>query len=197
LSDQGRSEVLHGVRIKGIATPEALSVALGAGEAEVLAALQELERRDLVLQRRSRKRPGWVLTEAGRAAHAEWLANAHDAVTLAGLEGSYQGFLGVNAEVKALSARWQSESRDAARIALVDEVEALHERAIPALSASAQAVPRFGRYRDRLATALERLDEDPEYFVSPRVDSYHTVWFECHEDYLLTLGRTRAEEGSE
>lgn len=27
--------------------------------------------------------------------------------------------------------------------------------------------------------------------------AYHNVWFECHEDFLVTLGRTRAEESSE
>ena len=32
--------------------------------------------------------------------------------------------------------------------------------------------------------------------VSPAVDSYHTVWFEAHEDFLLTLGRTREQKGS-
>ena len=63
--------------------------------------------------------------------------------------------------------------------------------------ARAGIVERFGRYGDRLSVALEKLDEDPRYFVSPQVDSYHTVWFECHEDFLLTLGRTRRGEGSE
>ncbi len=44
---------------------------------------------------------------------------------------------------------------------------------------------------------MEKIEDDPRYFVSPLVDSYHSVWFECHEDFLLTLGRTRAGEGSE
>jgi pyruvate,orthophosphate dikinase len=30
--------------------------------------------------------------------------------------------------------------------------------------------------------------------ASPRVDSYHSIWFELHEDLILLSGRTRAEE---
>jgi len=32
------------------------------------------------------------------------------------------------------------------------------------------------------------------WLTRPTVDSYHTVWFELHEDLLATLGRTRSDE---
>ena len=32
------------------------------------------------------------------------------------------------------------------------------------------------------------------YVASPRVDSYHGVWFELHEDLILLAGRNRADE---
>ena len=35
---------------------------------------------------------------------------------------------------------------------------------------------------------------DGKYVASPRVDSYHGVWFELHEDLILLAGRTRADE---
>lgn len=191
------SEVLHAVRVKGIAAPEAVALATGLELERVLAELSELEAAELALQRPSRRRPGWVLTERGREAHAEWLAGAHDPDTVGALAERYEGFLAVNGEVKAVAARWQAATSDVERIELVEAVEGLHGRAAPVLDGAAELVGRFGRYRDRLEAALAKLDEDPAYFVSPRVDSYHTVWFECHEDFLLTLGRTRAEEGSE
>lgn len=191
------SEVLHAVRIKGVATPEALAIATGLDAGEVEAALAELEADQLVVRRPSKRRPGWVVTEAGRQRHASWLAAAHDADATRRLEEPYAGFLAVNGEVKSLSAHWQGASGDAERFELIEAIEDAHAKAVPALDGAATAVARYGRYRDRLGTALEKLDEDPSYFVSPRVDSYHTVWFECHEDFLLTLGRTRAEEGSE
>jgi hypothetical protein len=30
--------------------------------------------------------------------------------------------------------------------------------------------------------------------ASPRVDSYHSVWFELHEDLIRLAGRTRSAE---
>jgi DNA-binding MarR family transcriptional regulator len=191
------NEVLHAVRIKGVATPEALEIATGLEAAAVEATLAELEAGGLVVRRPSKRRTGWVVTEAGRERHARWLAEAHEADTTERLDAPYAEFLAVNGEVKGLSARWQGASDDATRFELIEAIEGVHAKAVPALDGAATAVPRYGRYRDRLGTALERLDEDPSYFVSTRVDSYHTVWFECHEDFLLVLGRTRAEEGSE
>ena len=50
---------------------------------------------------------------------------------------------------------------------------------------------------DRIDAALGAAREgDSRFITDPRVDSVHNIWFECHEDYLLTLGRDREEEGS-
>jgi hypothetical protein len=38
------------------------------------------------------------------------------------------------------------------------------------------------------------LEGQPEWFTKPVIDSYHTVWFELHEDLLCTLGIERASE---
>ena len=35
---------------------------------------------------------------------------------------------------------------------------------------------------------------DGRYVASPRVDSYHGIWFELHEDLIALAGRTRAAE---
>ena len=35
---------------------------------------------------------------------------------------------------------------------------------------------------------------DGKYVASPRVDSYHSIWFELHEDLILLAGRNRADE---
>jgi len=32
------------------------------------------------------------------------------------------------------------------------------------------------------------------FIASPRVDSYHSAWFELHEELILLTGRTRADE---
>jgi len=50
-------------------------------------------------------------------------------------------------------------------------------------------------YRARLARAAQFVAEaDHLYIASPRVDSYHGVWFELHEDMIRLAGRTREDE---
>ena len=52
---------------------------------------------------------------------------------------------------------------------------------------------RFGGYGGRLS---QRAGARParvrvDWVTKPVIDSYHTVWFELHEDLLATLGRSR------
>jgi predicted ArsR family transcriptional regulator len=190
-------EILHALRVKGIATPEAIGAAIGSDPGAVLSHLRELEAEGVAFERPSRKRPGWVLSEHGRERHAAELAEAHPPETRETLAELYDGFLALNSDVKGLAARWQHAASEDDRFELHGRLEDVHELAEKTLSHTGEVVPRFGRYADRLQVALDKIDDDPRYFVSPLVDSYHNVWFECHEDFLLTLGRTRAEEGSE
>ena len=55
---------------------------------------------------------------------------------------------------------------------------------------------RFRGYGPRLTEALERVRAgDVDWFTKPMIASYHTVWFEMHEDLLCTLGIERGAEG--
>ena len=86
----------------------------------------------------------------------------------------------------------------AGRPALFSESElaAVHERIEPVLIALAGALWRFGRYPERLGNAMRRVQlGESEWFTKPLLDSYHTVWFELHEDLLATLGLQRGAEG--
>jgi hypothetical protein len=70
----------------------------------------------------------------------------------------------------------------------------LHERALTVLGRFAAALPRMAVYRDKLETALEKAEDGAVEWVSDaKLDSYHTVWFELHEDLLRMLGRERVE----
>jgi hypothetical protein len=190
-------DVLHSLRVKGIASPESIGDAIGSDPDSVLARLHELETEGAAFERPSRKRPGWVLTEAGRDRHAAELAEAHPPETRDAIADLYDGFLALNNDVKGLAARWQHAASADDRFDLLGRLEDTHELAGKALARGGEVAPRFARYERRLGVALEKIEDDPRYFVSPLVDSYHNVWFECHEDFLLTLGRTRAGEGSE
>jgi pyruvate,orthophosphate dikinase len=47
----------------------------------------------------------------------------------------------------------------------------------------------------RLDLAVQRIGEgDHAWVARPIMDSYHTVWFELHEDLIGLCGLSRAEE---
>jgi pyruvate,orthophosphate dikinase len=79
--------------------------------------------------------------------------------------------------------------------AVLDRLVGLHGEAVAWLTPLESACPRLADYRERLerAAAAAR-DGDTRFVASPRVDSYHGVWFELHEDLIGLAGRTRAEE---
>ena len=58
----------------------------------------------------------------------------------------------------------------------------------------ANRLSRFGVYGFRLSSALERVLAGDSAFVTDSLESYHTVWFQLHEDLLVTLGISRDEE---
>ena len=76
------------------------------------------------------------------------------------------------------------------------ELAALHADASrPGSAPLVDRLPRLARYRQRLdAAAASAPAGDRPYIASPRVDSYHGVWFELHEDLIRLAGRTREQE---
>jgi hypothetical protein len=79
---------------------------------------------------------------------------------------------------------------------VVARLGAVDQAARPVLADLAAALARFGRYPERLGNALRRVQlGEAEWFTKPLLDSYHTVWFELHEDLLATLGLQRGAEG--
>ena len=72
----------------------------------------------------------------------------------------------------------------------------LHAEVVPICNDLGAALHRFGGYGARLSHALDRVrGGDTDWFTKPMIDSYHTVWFELHEDLLVTLGIDRHKEG--
>ncbi len=111
----------------------------------------------------------------------------------------------INKKLLALLTRWQTvpqagttvpnDHSDAAYdTAVIDELGELHERAEKLLAVFSSRIPRYAAYERRLGEAYDAaLAGDVDYVSGVRVDSYHIVWHQLHEDLLRVLGRTRQE----
>jgi pyruvate,orthophosphate dikinase len=67
------------------------------------------------------------------------------------------------------------------------------------LATAACQCPRLQSYEPRFVAALAQIEAgDLSMLASPLKDSYHTVWFEYHEELIALCGRDRlAEERAE
>lgn len=187
---------LHVLKIKGRASVDEVAASIGTDTDAAAELLSGFASEELVVERTGGRRPGWMLSPTGRARHEDLLAEGIDDSAKEDLAEAYDGFLALNSTVKEIASRWQGVDNDAGRFELIEEIHEIHEDAIDSLNSAGEVSGRFSRYGDRLTAALEEVETDPRFMVSPAVDSYHTVWFEAHEDFLLTLGRTREQEGS-
>jgi hypothetical protein len=190
------SQVMQALRLKGRATAEELATSLGIDVAVVTSELSALADEKLVVERTTGRRPGWMLTGDGRERYDASLVDARTPEVVERLTETYTAFLQSNQPVKDLASKWQATTDDAVRFGIIEDLADIGEKVAPSLTSAGDVVPRFGAYADRLAASLDKAADDPRFVVSPTVDSFHTVWFECHEDYLLMLGRSREQEGS-
>lgn len=114
------------------------------------------------------------------------------------------GFLGLDKRLKEAVTDWQvrpggnalNDHSDAEYdAAVLGRLASLHAEAVAWIAPLERAWPRAHRYQLRLTDAMARvLDGDQRYIASARVESYHGVWFELHEELILLAGRTRADE---
>lgn len=176
--------VLHIARIKGV-LPEAVMSRFGQ-------LVERLQDEGLLRVHGATAR----LTGNGLKAHARQLEEQRSEVDLPTIEAAYGRFLAVNGAVKTACASWQQRAPDPeALFTVTAELSEYLDRVKPSLERAAAILPRFGGYLERLDDAAGRCGGgDGTYVTSPAVDSFHTIWFECHEDYLLTLGRQREAE---
>lgn len=179
--------LLHDVRLRGLVeVPE-------CEQADVLIAA------GLVV----RKRTYLALTPEGREHHASWVRLPETSELYDSVRRAYEAFLPINVELIRLCSDWQVRPggvpNDHTDLRydwnVIDRLRNLDERAGAIVRRVAKALPRFAGYRPRLRDALHRVDEgEHDWFASPRIDSYHTVWMQLHEDLLATLGLERADE---
>ena len=194
---------LHGLAVKKAGGAEAVAAVIGSDESDVAAALEEA----VASGRAAGAKGTYMVSPAGR----EWLderypeAFADFRADPAATE-AYERFERINRKLLELFTDWQmipaaggervaNDHSDADYDAgIVDRLGEKHERAEKVLDSFAELEPRLAIYRRRLDEAYDKvLAGDHDYISGARIDSYHTVWFELHEDLLRMLGREREE----
>ncbi|GAA3950764.1 MarR family transcriptional regulator [Gordonia caeni] len=196
-----RFEVLHALKVKGLASDDVLSAMSGLTADELTTVLESLTGDGLALRRDAGRISGTMLTPAGRDEYDRLGAGrAVSPEAQQAVADFYDSFTPVNTDFKAVCAAWQMRPDGAANdhtdadydAGVVSDLGAIHERIAVLLDRVGPAVPRLGRYRDRLAGALGRVQAgDQGAFARPMYDSYHDIWMELHQDLLLTAGRER------
>jgi len=194
--------VMHAVAIKKHAAPDAIASVAGLPLPRVNAALALGAAKGRVVEADGR----YVLTPAGRlmldGEYSRYYAALRGDPRFA---GGYERFEVINRELKQLITDWQTLEIGGSRVPndhtdkdydarIIDRLSALHERFEPVLKGLVACAPRLGVYAKKLDDALGRAEDGDIAWVSDaRTESYHTVWFELHEDLLRLLGRVRDE----
>lgn len=197
--------ILHTLRCIGVAGEERISAASGLSLDETLTRLHRHAERQLVSLDPGAF-GGWTLTKSGERTERNLtedellLAGARDVVA-----GCYERFLVLNPKLLQISTDWQirrfgtSQSmndhsdRDYDNKVLTRLIR-IDDKVQPICAELAGSLHRFGRYAKRLSRAIDRSLAGESAYVSDNLDSYHTVWFQLHEDLLRTLGISREEE---
>lgn len=194
---------LHGLAVKKAGGPADVAAILGTEESGVAAALEGA----VEAGRAAGAKGTFMVAPAGR----EWLDERYPeayAEFRADPEATeaYERFERINRELLALFTDWQmmpaaggerhpNDHSDADYDnGVIDRLGDQHERAEKVLDRFAALEQRLGVYKTRLDEAYDKvLAGDKDYVSGARIDSYHTVWFELHEDLLRMLGREREE----
>lgn len=192
---------LMAVRVQGISSPERFAAAIGAPPAHAEERAAALRGAGLATQR-SGGVTGLAITPAG----AEALADALEAEGLRGDESlglAYERFCDLNERLLRVASDWQVRRHGSIEQPndhgdpdydhqVIERLFELHDGAAMVLRRLSKRAPRFGPYRTRLDACVERLQGgDQTAFTAVMADSYHTVWFELHQDLLLTLDLQR------
>ena len=202
-------DCLRTLALKGMATTDAIAAAALATPEAAAAALA-----DLLAAEQVSIGPGdrYLLTPAGTASvDASYTAEAVSAGPA--IEPVFARFDELNLRFKRVVTDWQmrpppgdpdgdpvlndhtDEDYDAAVLAAL-EAE-VHTGIRSVLATIATGVPRLAAYELRLGEAMAAIASgDTQMVASPLRDSYHTIWFELHEELIRLTGRNRADEAA-
>jgi hypothetical protein len=197
--------VLQAVRLKGRVSPADLAMTLQTLEtldedpAEITSTVQRLTASGLLVGGTTLR-----ISTSGRARLDALLAEERNGIDSAALARVYTDFRSVNPDFKTLVTDWQLKGGPAGKpnthedaeydAAVLSRLVGVHERIVPIIEAAATQLPRLSAYLAKLRSALDKVKAgESAWLTRPLIDSYHTVWFELHEELILAVGLTREE----
>ena len=195
--------VLHTLRCIGAASTGRLADAAGLDDSVVESNLIDLGSSGLVTFSAGTF-GGWMLTENGRGEVALRIAiEVSETDRRDELAETFSEFLELNPVALGVCSAWQLRT-DRSPVVLNDHRDPLYDESVldrlrsldsavdPVIERLASVLPRFGRYRDRLTESRTRAESGETSEVADSITSYHSVWFQLHEDLLATLGLKRS-----
>jgi hypothetical protein len=199
--DIDRLRILRTLRLKGRVLHADLPAASGVTVSQCAALTAGLISSGHVEEARGRLK----LTAQGRERLTEELDAERQTVDRDRVDRLYKEFDEFNSALKSLMTRWQLKDDSTPNDhddpdydqAIVDGLTTLDAQFRGLLHRMVEAAPRLGHYPDRFSNALRRvIAGDHSWFAKPLADSYHTVWFELHEDLIGLTGLSRADEAA-
>ncbi len=191
--------------LKGMGDAETIARVLGAKPSELSPVLDALvQAGDAQSMPNGRVLPSTALRERVDLAYREAAEVLKDRI-----EPHMGSFHLVNDDFKAVVTSWQVRSIDGEEVPndhsdraydaqVVGRLRSeIHAGITPIIQQVAEAEPRLRRYLERLTDALRAVESgDVDMMAHPLKDSYHTVWFELHEELIRLSGRNRADEAA-
>ncbi|WP_319453135.1 MULTISPECIES: MarR family transcriptional regulator [unclassified Mycobacterium] len=190
-------KVLQTVRLKGRIKSDDVAESAQEDAAAVADALAAAAASGFVIEAKTIR-----LSPEGRARLDQLLDEERAYVNKPAIYAAYDEFRTVNADFKALVSDWQvrdgapnTHDDDQYDRAVLDRLGDVHARVEPIIATVAGELRRLEPYSAKLRAALNKVNSgDTAWLTRPIIDSYHTVWFELHEELILAAGLTRQEE---
>ena len=202
--DATPDDCIRALAIKGLAQVEAVADFVLSTPDEVRTILDQLVADGLA----ATVAGAYKLTEPGTSRAANVLATEQTTWGTEPAAAALEAFLDLDHRVKVIVTAWQLRGAPDSGVVndhsdadydrdVLERLAGLHADAMTWLSTHAEGLSRLADYGVRLGRAVEgAVGGDNRYVASPRVDSYHGIWFELHEDLIRLAGRTREEESA-
>jgi pyruvate,orthophosphate dikinase len=197
-----REALMRTLYIKGFAGAGDLAAACSAAPDEAAAMLDAMVA-DGIVELASET---FALSADGKSLSAEMLAADRARWGDKRADDALEAFLPLDQRVKDVVTAWQVRDAGGQQVlndhsdldhdaAVLADLASLHDDVAAWLNRLSDDLPRLAAYAARLERASGMVAAgEHRYIASPTVDSYHSVWFELHEELILLAGRNRADE---